>query len=324
VVGLISFSSHALQLFAGTFGVYHAVLGVLNIASYQNPVLVWLAILFYIVALVTSVLYWKRIALPSWIASLNLVVAVLLPLMVSAGLGDFSPTPYTTWHVAAVGTLLAITAVRGQNAVAWIGIAVLVLEVIAWGGTAVIFNSGLVGAVLLLLGAQAVSRALGQSERLATQFRERAMATEAATAAKSAARIERERRVNATLAGVLPQLQNIVSKSGKLTDTERKIALLTEAELRDQIRGRNLVHKELTEQARLARTRGVEVQLLDDGGLDELDPIELDQLLNRVARELSQIQSGRVVIRSVAGEDWRLTMAAIRKGADQPDLFLRL
>jgi hypothetical protein len=68
----------------------------------------------------------------------------------------------------------------------------------------------------------------------------------------------------------------------------------------------------------------VEVQLLDDGGLDELDPIELDQLLNRVARELSQIQSGRVVIRSVAGEDWRLTMAAIRKGADQPDLFLRL
>ena len=84
------------------------------------------------------------------------------------------------------------------------------------------------------------------------------------------------------------------------------------------------MHDELTEQARLARTRGVEVQLLDDGGLDELEPDELDQLLDRVARELSKIQTGRVVIRSVAGEDWRLTMAAIRKGADQPDLFLRL
>jgi hypothetical protein len=321
---MISFSSRALQLFAGTFGLYHAVLGVLNMSSYQNPALVWVAIFLYIFALVASVLFWKGIVLPSWIASINLVTAVLLPLFVTAGLGEFAATPYTTWHIAAVGTLLAITAVRGQKVVAWIGVGFLILEVLAWGGATVLFNSGLIGALLLVLGAQAASRALDESELLATQFRERAMATEAATAAKSAARIERERRVNATLAGVLPQLQNIVSKSGKLTDKERKLALLTEAELRDQIRGRNLVHSELTEQARLARTRGVEVQLLDDGGLDELDPPELDQLLDRVASELSKIQSGRVVVRSVSGEDWRLTMAAIRKGADQPDLFLRL
>jgi hypothetical protein len=63
---------------------------------------------------------------------------------------------------------------------------------------------------------------------------------------------------------------------------------------------------------------------LDDGGLEDLDEGDLEQLLDRVARELSKIQAGRVVIRSVAGEDWNLTMAAIRKGADQPDLFLRL
>jgi len=251
-------------------------------------------------------------------------VAVLLPLLVTAGLGEFPSTPYTTWHIAAIGTLLAITAVRSQKVVAWIGISFLVLEVLAWGGTAVLFNSGLIGAVLLVLGAQAASRALEQSEQLATQFREKALATEAATAAKSAARVERERRINSTLAGVLPQLEVIVRKAGKLTEKERRIALLTEAELRDQIRGRNLVHEELSEQARLARARGVEVQLLDDGGLDELDPDELDQLLGRVASELAQIQSGRVVVRSVAGEDWRLTIAAIRKGADQPDLFLRL
>ena len=321
---MISLSSRALQFFAATFGLYHAVLGVLNIGSYQNPNMVWVAVIFYLFALAASVFFWKEIALPSWIASVNLVVAVLLPLLVTAGLGEFPSTPYTTWHIAAIGTLLAITAVRGQKVVAWIGVSFLVLEVIAWGGTAVLFNSGLIGAVLLVLGAQAASRALEQSEQLATQFREKALATEAATAAKSAARVERERRINSTLAGVLPQLEVIVSKGGKLTEKERRIALLTEAELRDQIRGRNLVHDELSEQARLARTRGVEVQLLDDGGLDELDPDELDQLLGRVASELAQIQSGRVVVRSVAGEDWRLTIAAIRKGADQPDLFLRL
>jgi hypothetical protein len=220
--------------------------------------------------------------------------------------------------------LLAITAVRGQKVVAWVGIAFLILEVLAWGGTAVLFNTGLIGAVLLVLGAQAASRALDQSEDLASQFRELALATEAATAAKSAARVEREQRINATLAGVLPQLEKIVESGGKLNSVEKKTALLTEAELRDQIRGRNLSHPKLFEQTRLARARGVEVQLLDDGGIDELEQSEIDALFERVANELSKIETGRVVIRSVAGEEWRLTIAAIRKGAEKPDLFLRL
>jgi hypothetical protein len=321
---MISFSSRALQLFAATFGVYHAVLGFLNLASYEIPLPIWVALISYLGALFTSVLYSKDIAIPSWIASLNLVVAVMVPLFVTAGLGSYSATPYTTWYVAAIGTLLAITAVRAQKVVAWIGINFLILQVLAWGGSEVLFNSGLIGAVLLVLGAQAASAALEKSNTLATQFRERALATGAATAAKSAARIERERRINGTLAGVLPQLEAIVSKSGNLSAKEQQLALLTEAELRDQIRGRNLVHDELAEQAKLARSRGVEVQLLDDGGLEDLDPEELEQLLSRVARELSQVQAGKVVIRSVAGESWNLSIAAIRKGADQPDLFLRL
>lgn len=321
---MIAFSSRALQFFAGTFGLYHAVLGLLNLNSYQFPMLIWFSILFYLGALTTSVLYWKDIKLPSWVATINLVVAIVLPLVVTAAIGNFRPTSYTTWHIAAIGTLLAITAVRGQKVVAWVGITFLILEVLAWGGTAVLFNTGLIGAVLLVLGAQAASRALDQSEDLASQFRELALATEAATAAKSAARVEREQRINATLAGVLPQLEKIVESGGKLNSVEKKTALLTEAELRDQIRGRNLSHPKLFEQTRLARARGVEVQLLDDGGIDELEQSEIDALFERVANELSKIETGRVVIRSVAGEEWRLTIAAIRKGAEKPDLFLRL
>ena len=68
----------------------------------------------------------------------------------------------------------------------------------------------------------------------------------------------------------------------------------------------------------------MEVHLLDDGGLDQLSESEASELLIRVAKELSKIQEGKVVIRSVANEDWSLTIAAIRKGAEQPDLFLRL
>lgn len=321
---MISLSSRALQFFAGTFGLYHAILGLLNLSSYQSTAPVWFGLVLYLSALALSVFYWKEIELPSWIASINLVVAVMLPLLITAAIGSFPITPYNTWHVAAIGTLLAITAVRSHKVVAWIGISFLIMEVLAWGGFEVLFNSGLIGSVLLVLGAQAASRALSQSSQLAQQFREQALATAAATAAKSAARTERERRINSTLAGVLPQLEQIVRKSGKLSKQERKLALLTEAELRDQIRGRGLTHPALIEQARLARARGVEVQLLDDGGLEDLENSELEKLLDRVATELRSIETGRVVIRSVAGESWNLTMAAIRKGADQPDLFLRL
>jgi hypothetical protein len=321
---VISLSSRALQFFAGTFGLYHAILGFLNLSSYEFQFPIWVALFLYLVALVMTVFYWSELKVPSWIASLNLVVAVLLPLLVTAGIGSYPTTPFTTWYVAAIGTLLAITAVRGHNAVAWIGVGFLILEVVAWGGQQVIFNSGLLGAVLLVMGAQAASRALSQSEKLAQEFRERALATDAATAAKTAARAERESRINQTLAGVLPQLQSIVESRGQITEQEKQLAVLTEAALRDRIRGRNLDYEPLNQEVRLARTRGVEVQLLDDGGLEELGEAELRALLDRVTLELAKVQAGRVVIRSVAGESWSLSMAAIRKGAEQPDLFLRL
>lgn len=321
---MISLSSRALQFFAGTFGLYHAVLGFLNLDSYQFLGPAWLALLLYIAALSASVVFWRGILLPTWIAVFNLVVVVLLPLMITAAIGSLPATPYTTWHVAATGTLLAITAVRGHKVVAWVGISFMTVEVLVWGGLAILFNAGLIGAVLLVLAAQAASSALDESSLIAQKFRDQALETEAATVAKSAARVEREQRIKSTLAGVLPQLEQIVHGEGKLTEQQRKVAILTEAELRDQIRGRSLVHPRITEQTRLARIRGVEVQLLDDGGLDQLDESDQQKILNRVASELSKISSGRVVIRSVAGEQWSLTMTAVQKGAEQPDLFLRL
>ncbi len=84
------------------------------------------------------------------------------------------------------------------------------------------------------------------------------------------------------------------------------------------------MHPDLIKAAREARSRGVEVQLLDDGGFDNADPIEISTTLKKVAKELSKITAGKVVIRASQGEGWKLTMAALRKEADRPDLFLRL
>lgn len=321
---MIQLSLIAIRFFALSFGVYHAVLGFLNIGNYENQQFVWIAIVFYLLGLAGSIFIVGELKLPKWAATYNLVGSIMIPLVVNAAKTVGDPNPYTTWYVAAIGTLLAITAVRGHPNMAWIGIAFLIAEVLTWNGFAALFNSGLIGATMLVLGAQAASRALAENEVLTRQYRERAVTLEAQTVAKSAVRLERERRIKQTLVGVLPQLEAIARSQGKLTLKQKKLAVLTEAELRDQIRGRNLANSELARQIRLARERGVEVQLLDDGGIDDLAEDKARELMERAAKELEGISSGKVVIRSVEGEEWTLTMVAIQKGSEQPDLFLRL
>jgi hypothetical protein len=231
---------------------------------------------------------------------------------------------YTTWHVGGIATLMAITAVRQHSVLAWIGVGFLIIQTLIWGGQDVLFNSGVFGAFLLVLAAQATASLLRASSRAAEESLERAVLADAKTAANTAARKERQKRIQETLREALPILDMIVNRKGKLSVAERFEAALKEHELRDQIRGRALLHPQLVSATRAARTRGVEVQLLDDGGLDGLDEASRRELLLRVARELMSIDSGKVVIRAVAGESWRLTMAAIRKDTDRPDLFLRL
>lgn len=321
---MISLSSRALQFFAGTFGFFHAVLGFLNLGLFQRPNYVVAALIIYMVFLAITVSFPGERKIPNWLASANFAVALLVPLLVISGLGENPQTPFTIWYVAGIGTLMAITAVRGHRTIAWFGTLFLIAEILVWGGFGVLFNSGIVGALLMVMGAQAASGELEASARLAKQFKDQALATEKATASQTAARIERERRITQTLAGVLPQLELIAANRKGLSSAQKQTAILTEAALRDQIRGRGLTHPVLVEQVRLARSRGVEVQLLDDGGFEELTERETAELLDKVAAEVSKIRAGKVVIRSVSGEDWNLSVVALRKGEEKPDLFLRL
>jgi hypothetical protein len=122
-----------------------------------------------------------------------------------------------------------------------------------------------------------------------------------ATAASSAARTERTQRLNQTLNEVLPLLEKISDSKGKLTNAERVKAQLTEAELRDQIRGRNLLSIDVVSETRNARMRGIEVQLLDDGGLDDLSQEDRKPYLWEVASRLKGVKAGKVVVRAARG-----------------------
>lgn len=321
---MIRLPRFALVGFTLAFGLYHALLGALNFEYYENQPLALSAILLYLVALALSLSDQPGLSLKRPIAYFNLLASIAIPILMSLAIHPELASGYSTWHVAGIATLMGITAVRQHRWIAWVGVSAAVVEVLVWGGLGKLFTSGVIGAVMLVAAAHASSNVLAASSKAAAEYREQELTNTAATLAKSAARRERQFRLEQALKTALPQLQNIVASRGNLPKTEQFEALLTEGFLRDQIRGRNLATPELNNEVRSARIRGVEVQLLDDGGLEDISDLRKQELLSQVASQLSRVNAGRVVIRSVAGEDWTISMAAIRKNADRPDLFIRI
>ena len=49
-----------------------------------------------------------------------------------------------------------------------------------------------------------------------------------------------------------------------------------------------------------ARRRGAFVQVLDDGGLDDVEPAAMEPVLDRMAEAIAGITSDRIIIRTVA------------------------
>lgn len=293
-------------------------------AEYEIQIFAVISIGLYLLGLAGAIASFPGLRMRTEFAWLALFVAITVPLLMSLAISRDAAFGYTTWHVAGIATLMAITAVRQHSLLAWIGVAFLIVQTLIWGGAEALFTSGVFGAFLLVLAAQATSSLLSSSAKAAQESLERAVISDAKTAANSAARTERQKRIQQTLREALPLLDLIVASKGKLSSASRFEAALKEHELRDQIRGRALLHPKLVAATRAARIRGVVVQLLDDGGLEDLDEAGRRALLLRAAKELQTVESGKVVIRAVAGESWRLTMAAIRKDTDRPDLFLRL
>ena len=321
---MISLPRLALSAVAILLGLYHALLGFLFLGEYQNPIFAIVGLIVYIAALLLATLDKSGLKMRPVSAAIVLIVSISLPQLIFAALGEVRQGSYATWHIAAIGTLLAIVTIRKFEALAWIALSITTIEVIEWGGPSVTFNSGIVGALLLVATAQAASWALGSSSKSAEEFRRRALALDTATAASSAARIERAQRLNQTLKEALPLLEKISDSKGNLNEAERLKAQLTEAELRDQIRGRSLLSADVVSETRNARMRGIEVQLLDDGGLDDLSQEDRTPYLLEVASRLKGVKSGKVVVRAAKGDSWRVSMAAIRKESDSPDLFIRI
>ena len=306
------------------FGLFHAALGILWIEKNDQPLFVILALILYLMALIPSVLVFGSRRLPTFQTWFNAGVSALIPLIMNSQLDPTRLTGYATWYVLGVGTLLGATAVRGRRRVAWVGLVILVAEIAAWGGVGILATTGLPGVFSLVVTGHAVSLGVERALKATAELNKKAADLAFETAAREAASSVRSNLLEKTLRTALPALNLIASLGGNLDANQKREALLLEAGLRDEIRGESLLNDEVRLAIKEARTRGIEVLVLDEGGLQDLPKQQVDDLLARVARSIKLVESGRLTIRSPKGEDWKITVVAVRPGASAPDIWLKL
>lgn len=305
------------------FAMLHAGLGFASLDSHKNPLLANLAILIYLIAIVASMGFYRGPNLPMPQAIFNLAVAAFVPLLTNYNLDPKTADMYSTWYVIGVATLMATTAVRQQKFIAWLGTGILFLQVVYWAGFIAGMQMGLIGALMLVFSGHTISVGLSNAYRDTMAFTKLALDTQTEKVVNSAASEERRARLDSALRGALPMLNLIKSSHGNLSEAQKQEARLLEASLRDEIRGRGLMTKEIRDAVKSARLRGIEVVVLDEGGLDQIGAGSRGEILNQVASAISDVNEGRITLRAPADEAWRVTLVATRPGIAKPDLWLK-
>jgi hypothetical protein len=305
------------------FSVFHAVLGYAALSEYDIPTQGAVAVTLYLLAVTATSVFYRGLKLPISQALINLAVSIFVPYLINLNLDPLQASTHSTWYVIGIATLLAGTAVRQQVVVAWIGIGILVFQQVVWAGFLVGWQTGLAGALMLVFAGHAISKGIENAAAAALSYAQQTLENETQLVTSKTASAERKKRLDFALAGALPMLKTIETNDGRLSTAEKKEARLLEASLRDEIRGRELMNEDVRAAARQARERGVEVVILDEGGLDQISANEKSEILRKVCKAISDVEVGRVTLRAPVGETWRVTLVATRSGVAKPDVWLK-
>lgn len=321
---MIGVKRWAASLFTSLFALYNVYSGTVWAANYAGVAICFLPIALYACTVLPSLIFYRGLRMPIWQAIANLVAAIAIPFLVDSQTSVFAQGMNATWYVMGVSTLMTVTAVRGYRVIAITGLVILVTQVIAFGGVAAIAVTGLAGAIVFVLAGLAISSGIKTAELETTNYLAQAQASAEDAAALLAARAERAERVQETLRGAEPTLNQIAKATEAFDEPSRKNFALLEASLRDQIRGRGILNEQLNLAIRSAREKGISVVVLDEGGMDALDAQSQETLKAIAADAIATVVSGRIQLRAPRNESYHLTVVATRPGQAQPDLWLKL
>ncbi|MEV6065862.1 hypothetical protein AB0L82_04835 [Nocardia sp. NPDC052001] len=205
----------------------------------------------------------------------------------------------SVWSAFAASYVLTVLVLRGRGRLAWVGVAG-VAGVILLAGLGAQLDSRTVLGTLVPIGTVAAisvfAAVMRPMQRSLVLLREDAMIRAAAEATMAASDSERTRQL-ARLDRVARPILERIADGAELTAAEREECRLLEAELRDGLRAPQLVTDELSGAARGARSRGVEVVLLDDGGFAGVPEWVRRRVIDAATRELDAANAGSVTVR---------------------------
>ncbi|MFI6172102.1 hypothetical protein ACIBCN_35365 [Nocardia sp. NPDC051052] len=202
----------------------------------------------------------------------------------------------SVWTAYTAGSALAMLVLRGRNTLAWTGTAATwIAVVLAASGEPTAYVQAVVPLVNVAIAAvfAAIMRpTLRSLHHLEVESTARAV-KQARIDAKDA---ERKRQLNRLDRRARPMLERIAAAVPFELD-EREECRLLEAELRDELRAPDLSTPELLAAARAARQRGIEVMLLDDGGLESATALLSTRVRTVATLELNNVRDGQITVR---------------------------
>jgi hypothetical protein len=198
---------------------------------------------------------------------------------------------------------------RGPPVVA---VTVLVVQMTLWAGPLGVIRLGLAAEIVIVVAGLLMHRAVRRVTATADDAARRHDELTTRQAELDAFHAERRGRLMRAQRTAAPLLRLIVDAEGELDAATKAECRLLEQSLRDEIRGRGLLNDAVRAVISAHRRRGALVQVLDDGGLEDLPPSALDELLDEVARQLRPVRSSRVVVRSGGPDsDTAVTIVAL-------------
>ncbi|MFN4846067.1 MAG: hypothetical protein ACK5GE_00640, partial [Rhodoluna sp.] len=252
------------------------------------------ALTIYLLVGVPTLLAFTGIRIPIWLALINLFAAVVLPALIILQRQEIGNDKIGAWVVMGTGVILTAAAVRQHPRIAVLGLASLITQIVLSYGPISLIRDGLVGAIVFVLAGLGVSRGIRRANEDTEKYLAQQTKSLAAIAALEAAESARQERLQEVLKQAIPMLKKITSATGALDSSDRNQAKLLELTLRDEMRGRALMIPALKGEVARLRSLGVEVAVLDEGGMDDLDLPTKEQLLQKAIAALVIVSTGRV------------------------------
>lgn len=234
-------------------------------------------------------------------AGLVVLCLTALSYLMNQVVQNSSMAGYGTWHSSVIMVLLITVLVRGRRALAWLGLAIFLVQALAWTyrnqlGPDVFIDVAF-GPLLWLVLATVVLRGVRSIGEQLVRVRSTSLQNTQAMAESFSQLVLREVWLTELRGQIGPLLQSLADPTHQLSAEERDACRVLEGRLRDALRAGNLVSQGVSDAIQAARGRGVEVVLVDNRGS------KLPEAVRRTTlRQLEQLvrssTSGRIVART--------------------------